>query len=160
MQGLMTNSDRDSILHGLDEIERRIEAGEFVWRTDREDVHMNIEAALTDIIGEPAKKLHTARSRNDQVVTDLRLWCREAIDKILACIKQLQVPSELLYCSHTSELYSRVIFLPRRRNTITTKYLFLEKSPPPCYLSFRAFLFSFCWLICQCVVVMISRQII
>ncbi|CAL9125328.1 unnamed protein product [Musa textilis] len=90
-QGLMTVSDRDSILHGLDEIERRIEAGEFVWRMDREDVHMNIEAALTDIIGEPAKKLHTARSRNDQVVTDLRLWCREAIDKIVASIKQLQV---------------------------------------------------------------------
>ncbi|XP_010938294.1 argininosuccinate lyase, chloroplastic [Elaeis guineensis] len=90
-QGLMTDSDRDGILHGLDEIERRIEAGEFVWRTDREDVHMNIEAALTDMIGEPAKKLHTARSRNDQVVTDLRLWCREAIDKILAHIRQLQV---------------------------------------------------------------------
>ncbi|XP_009382503.2 argininosuccinate lyase, chloroplastic [Musa acuminata AAA Group] len=90
-QGLMTVSDRDSILHGLDEIERRIEAGEFVWRMDREDVHMNIEAALTEVIGEPAKKLHTARSRNDQVVTDLRLWCREATDKIVASIKQLQV---------------------------------------------------------------------
>ncbi|OVA01863.1 Fumarate lyase [Macleaya cordata] len=90
-QGLMTASDRDSILQGLDEIERCIEAGEFVWRTDREDVHMNIEAALTDMIGEPAKKLHTARSRNDQVVTDLRLWCRDAIDKILSCIKRLQV---------------------------------------------------------------------
>ncbi|KAI3919249.1 hypothetical protein MKW98_030385 [Papaver atlanticum] len=68
-----------------------IEGGEFVWRTDREDVHMNIEAALTDLIGEPAKKLHTARSRNDQVVTDLRLWCCDAIDKILICIKRLQV---------------------------------------------------------------------
>ncbi|PIA52295.1 hypothetical protein AQUCO_01000278v1 [Aquilegia coerulea] len=90
-QGLMTSSDRDSILLGLDEIEKSIEAGKFVWRTDREDVHMNIEAALTDLIGEPAKKLHTARSRNDQVVTDLRLWCRDAIDNILACIKSLQV---------------------------------------------------------------------
>lgn len=52
---------------------------------------MNIEAALTDMIGEPAKKLHTARSRNDQVLTDFRLWCRDAIDKIVACIKRLQV---------------------------------------------------------------------
>lgn len=52
---------------------------------------MNIEAALTDIIGEPAKKLHTARSRNDQVMTDFRLWCRDAIDKIIARIKHLQV---------------------------------------------------------------------
>ena len=87
----MTESDRDSILSGLDEIERKIEAGKFSWRTDREDVHMNIEAALIDLIGEPAKKLHTARSRNDQVVTDLRLWSRDAIDDILIQIKKLQV---------------------------------------------------------------------
>lgn len=87
----MSDSDRDRILQGLDEIERQIEAGEFVWRTDREDVHMNIEAGLTDLIGEPAKKLHTARSRNDQVLTDFRLWCRDAIDSILAQIKRLQV---------------------------------------------------------------------
>ncbi|XP_058221258.1 argininosuccinate lyase, chloroplastic [Rhododendron vialii] len=90
-QGLMSNSDRDSILQGLDKIEKQIEAGKFVWRTDREDVHMNIEAALTDLIGEPAKKLHTARSRNDQVLTDFRLWCRDAIDAILSFIKRLQV---------------------------------------------------------------------
>lgn len=90
-EGLMSATERDAILRGLDEIERSIEAGEFVWRADREDVHMNIEAALTDAIGEPAKKLHTARSRNDQVVTDLRLWCRDAIDGILARLEQLQV---------------------------------------------------------------------
>ncbi|XP_021742231.1 argininosuccinate lyase, chloroplastic-like [Chenopodium quinoa] len=90
-QGLISVEDRDSILQGLDEIKRRIEAGEFVWRSDREDVHMNIEAALTDLIGEPAKKLHTARSRNDQVSTDFRLWCRDAIDEILKKIKKLQV---------------------------------------------------------------------
>lgn len=87
----MSVSDRDSILKGLDEIERRIEKGEFVWRTDREDVHMNIEAALIDMIGEPAKKLHTARSRNDQVLTDFRLWCRDAIDSVVERIKHLQV---------------------------------------------------------------------
>ncbi|KAL5559974.1 hypothetical protein UlMin_036185 [Ulmus minor] len=90
-QGLISVSDRDSILKGLDDIERRIENGEFAWRTDREDVHMNIEAALIDLIGEPAKKLHTARSRNDQVLTDFRLWCRDAIDSILERIKYLQV---------------------------------------------------------------------
>lgn len=84
-------SDRDSILQGLDEIETRIESGEFVWRSDREDVHMNIEAALTDLIGEPAKKLHTARSRNDQVSTDFRLWCRDAIDRIVNHLRLLQV---------------------------------------------------------------------
>ncbi|XP_076949422.1 argininosuccinate lyase, chloroplastic-like [Bidens hawaiensis] len=90
-QGLMTESDRDSIIDGLNEIEKRIERGEFVWRTDREDVHMNIEATLTDLIGDPAKKLHTARSRNDQVSTDFRLWCRDAIDTIVSQIKQLQI---------------------------------------------------------------------
>lgn len=52
---------------------------------------MNIEAALTDMIGEPAKKLHTARSRNDQVMTDFRLWCRDAIDRIVTSIRHLQV---------------------------------------------------------------------
>ncbi|XP_023546913.1 argininosuccinate lyase, chloroplastic-like [Cucurbita pepo subsp. pepo] len=90
-QGLMSISDRDCILAGLDEIEKRIRNGEFVWRADREDVHMNIEAALTDLIGEPAKKLHTARSRNDQVATDFRLWCRDAIDSIIERIKDFQV---------------------------------------------------------------------
>lgn len=88
---MITCGDRDTILQGLDQIERRIESGEFVWRTDREDVHMNIEAALTDLVGEPAKKLHTARSRNDQVSTDFRLWCRDAVDTIVSRIKQLQV---------------------------------------------------------------------
>ncbi|KAL5779894.1 hypothetical protein ACOSQ2_010631 [Xanthoceras sorbifolium] len=90
-QGMISTSDRDSILQGLHEIERQIEAGEFVWRTDREDVHMNIEAALTDMIGDPAKKLHTARSRNDQVLTDFRLWCRDAIDTIVESNIRLQV---------------------------------------------------------------------
>lgn len=88
---MISDSDKNSILRGLDEIERQIEAGKFMWRTDREDVHMNIEAALTDIIGEPAKKLHTARSRNDQVLTDFRLWCRDAIDTIVRSTQRLQV---------------------------------------------------------------------
>ncbi|GFP84858.1 argininosuccinate lyase chloroplastic [Phtheirospermum japonicum] len=90
-QGLISDGDRDKILEGLNEIERLIERGEFAWRTDREDVHMNIEAALTDLVGEPAKKLHTARSRNDQVCTDFRLWCRDAIDAIVLRIKHLQI---------------------------------------------------------------------
>ncbi|CAN6289685.1 unnamed protein product [Urochloa humidicola] len=94
--GLITAGDRDIILEGLDQIERLIQEGKFEWRKDREDVHMNIEAALIERVGEPAKKLHTARSRNDQIVTDLRLWCRDAIDKILIRIKQLQVSLVML----------------------------------------------------------------
>lgn len=99
---MITNSDRDAILKGLEEIEIQIERGEFVWRTEREDVHMNIEAALTDLVGEPAKKLHTARSRNDQVCTDLRLWCRDAIDVIVSRVKNLQV----LFSINLSVFYS------------------------------------------------------
>uniref|UniRef100_A0ACD5XK33 Uncharacterized protein n=1 Tax=Avena sativa TaxID=4498 RepID=A0ACD5XK33_AVESA len=94
--GLITSGDRDIITEGLDKIEKQIQDGKFEWRQDREDVHMNIEAALIEMVGEPAKKLHTARSRNDQIVTDLRLWCRDAIDKILIRIKQLQVSLVLL----------------------------------------------------------------
>ncbi|KAL6514968.1 hypothetical protein OROGR_020547 [Orobanche gracilis] len=90
-RGLISDGDRDEIVRGLDEIERLIGRGEFKWRTDREDVHMNIEAALTDLVGEPAKKLYTARSRNDQVCTDFRLWCRNAVDAILSRIQHLQV---------------------------------------------------------------------
>lgn len=92
----MTEEEKDAIVNGLNEIERRIDNGVFEWREDREDVHMNIEAALTDLIGEPAKKLHTARSRNDQVVTDVRLWCRDAIDRTVEKIEQLQVNVHLL----------------------------------------------------------------
>lgn len=91
IQGLITVDDRDVILNGLDEIKRLIEDGKFEWRKDRQDVHMNIEAALIDMVGEPAKKLQTARSRNDQVATDLRLWCRDAIGKILIHLRNLQV---------------------------------------------------------------------
>ncbi|XP_002974499.2 argininosuccinate lyase, chloroplastic [Selaginella moellendorffii] len=90
-QGLMSEEDRDAILKGIAEIEARIESGNFTWRSDREDVHMNVEAALTDLIGEPAKKLHTARSRNDQVATDVRLWCRNAIDNLVKKIIALQI---------------------------------------------------------------------
>ncbi|KAJ7548590.1 hypothetical protein O6H91_07G018400 [Diphasiastrum complanatum] len=90
-QGLISEHDLEVILQGIDEIERQIEAGNFMWRADREDVHMNIEAALIDLVGESAKKLHTARSRNDQVVTDVRLWCRRSIDQIINNIIELQV---------------------------------------------------------------------
>eukprot|EP00899_Mesostigma_viride_P027452 jgi/Mesvir1/7892/Mv11824-RA.1 len=89
-QGLMTEADRDAIFKGLDTIEKDIESGKFVWRADREDVHMNIEATLTERVGEPAKKLHTARSRNDQVITDVRLWVRNAIDETIEKLTEAQ----------------------------------------------------------------------
>ena len=72
-QGILTLSERDSIVAGLRKIQERIDAGTFNWSVELEDVHMNVEAALTADIGDAGKKLHTGRSRNDQVATDVRL---------------------------------------------------------------------------------------
>lgn len=78
--GLITRADLQAIRKGMKEIEDDIEAGKFVWDLSCEDIHMVIEAALTQKIGEPGKRLHTARSRNDQIALDLRLYTRDAID--------------------------------------------------------------------------------
>ncbi|MEX0676719.1 MAG: argininosuccinate lyase [Pirellulales bacterium] len=88
--GLLTPRELQAIGTGLDAIGREIRAGKFRWRTDLEDVHMNIEAALTKKIGAAGAKLHTARSRNDQVATDLRLWMREEVAALVASVRRLQ----------------------------------------------------------------------
>ncbi|SIS86435.1 argininosuccinate lyase [Neptunomonas antarctica] len=88
--GVLTTDERDMILQGLSEIQQDIEAGRFEWSIALEDVHMNIEAALTNKIGNTGKKLHTGRSRNDQVATDIRLYLRDEIDLILLEITRLQ----------------------------------------------------------------------
>ena len=81
-QGIISDADRDAITAGLEAIEAEIAAGDFEFREDREDIHLNIEAALAERIGEPARRLHTARSRNDQVATDLRMFVRAACDDV------------------------------------------------------------------------------
>lgn len=88
--GVLTEAECDDILRGLAEIESDIENGNFEWSIELEDVHMNIEAALTKKIGVTGKKLHTGRSRNDQVATDIRLYVRDEIDLVLAEISRLQ----------------------------------------------------------------------
>ena len=88
--GVLTDAERDSIIEGLKSIQSEIEAGTFDWRIDLEDVHMNIEARLTDRIGVTGKKLHTGRSRNDQVGTDLRLWLRRQIDAIDGALRRFE----------------------------------------------------------------------
>lgn len=90
MAGVLTVEERDMIINGLNDIQADIEAGNFEWSIALEDVHMNIEAALTNKIGITGKKLHTGRSRNDQVATDIRLFVRDEIDLILAEITRLQ----------------------------------------------------------------------
>ncbi|TVP83860.1 MAG: argininosuccinate lyase [Thioalkalivibrio sp.] len=88
--GVLTHAEADAITAGLQEIRNEIEAGAFDWSVAREDVHMNIEARLIEKIGETGKKLHTGRSRNDQVATDIRLWLRDAIDGLIAQIREYQ----------------------------------------------------------------------
>jgi argininosuccinate lyase len=88
--GILSAAERDAILAGLERIQDEIEAGDFPFSAALEDIHMNIEARLTELIGEPGRKLHTARSRNDQVATDLRLWVRDAIDRTDRLLQELQ----------------------------------------------------------------------
>ena len=88
--GVLTEQERDDIINGLNTIQTEIEAGQFELRIDLEDVHMNIESRLTQRIGITGKKLHTGRSRNDQVATDIRLYVRDEIDAILELLKKLQ----------------------------------------------------------------------
>ena len=88
--GLLTASECQQIVRGLSEIQAEIESERFLFRQDREDVHMNIEAALVEKLGDVGRKLHTGRSRNDQVATDLKLWVRESLDEIDAYLTGLQ----------------------------------------------------------------------
>src|SRR5947208_13996792 len=88
--GILTKAEAGKIERGLLAIGREIEAGKFQWDAASEDVHMNIEDALIRKIGAAGKKLHTARSRNDQVATDLRLWLRHTVERTELSIAELQ----------------------------------------------------------------------
>ncbi|MEZ5835923.1 MAG: argininosuccinate lyase [Geminicoccaceae bacterium] len=87
--GIISDADRDAIIGGLDTILGEIERGEFVFRTELEDIHLNVEARLTELVGEPGRRLHTGRSRNDQVATDFKLWTRDAYDRAEVLIEEL-----------------------------------------------------------------------
>ena len=88
--GIISEDDLQAISGGLEQIEREIETDAFVFSNALEDIHMNIETRLVELIGEAGKRLHTARSRNDQVATDLRLWVRDASDEIIKAIETMQ----------------------------------------------------------------------
>jgi len=89
-QGIISHNDLADIKRGMAEILEEIRTGVFEWSLDLEDVHLNIEKRLSDKVGDAGKRLHTARSRNDQVATDVRLWLRAAVDDILGLIRALQ----------------------------------------------------------------------
>ncbi len=88
--GLLSASDLQAIQGGMQQIQTEIDQGRFNWSLDLEDVHLNIEKRLTDLVGDAGKRLHTARSRNDQVATDIRLWLREQIDLLAGLLADLQ----------------------------------------------------------------------
>ncbi len=90
-RGILTDEEAAAIVAGLERVRGRIETGDFQWSVPLEDVHMNVETALTADIGEAGKKLHTGRSRNDQVATDIRLFLREEIDAIRAALVRLEL---------------------------------------------------------------------
>ncbi len=89
-QGILTEADGLAILKGLDQVEREITEGDFEYDAAKEDIHMHVEARLYEIIGEPAGRLHTGRSRNDQVALDFRLWLRDEIDALEPALRDLQ----------------------------------------------------------------------
>jgi argininosuccinate lyase len=90
-QGIIGADDLAAIQKGMAQITEDIEADRFDWKLDLEDVHLNIEARLTQLVGDAGKRLHTGRSRNDQVATDVRLWLREEIDTLAPLLRQMQV---------------------------------------------------------------------
>jgi argininosuccinate lyase len=89
-QGIISHADRMAIEQGLNQIREEIRNHQFVWQQALEDVHLNIEKRLTALVGDAGKRLHTARSRNDQVATDIRLFLRASIDEIISLIKSMQ----------------------------------------------------------------------
>src|SRR5216110_376610 len=89
-QGIITASDAKNIAKGLDTILAEMSKGDFNFKRALEDIHMNVESRLSELIGPAAGRLHTARSRNDQVATDFRMWVRDACDRTAAQIKALQ----------------------------------------------------------------------
>ena len=89
-QAIISTQDLADIQRGMAQIKAEIEAGTFEWKLELEDVHLNIEARLTQLVGDAGKRLHTGRSRNDQVATDVRLWLRGEIDQIALLLDDMQ----------------------------------------------------------------------
>src|SRR5438309_2751585 len=90
-QAIIGAQDLADIRRGMATIREEIESGTFAWKLELEDVHLNIEARLTQLVGDAGKRLHTGRSRNDQVATDVRLWLRDEIDALAPLLAQMQL---------------------------------------------------------------------
>jgi argininosuccinate lyase len=103
-QGIIAAQDLADIQRGMAQIAAEIEAGDFVWKLELEDVHLNIEARLTELVGMAGKRLHTGRSRNDQVATDVRLWLRGEIDGLAGLMLDMQRALVELAARHTDSV--------------------------------------------------------
>ena len=103
-QGIISDADLAAIQRGMAQIRDEIESDRFEWKLDLEDVHLNIEARLTALVGDAGKRLHTGRSRNDQVATDVRLWLRDEIDLISTLLAELQLALVDLAEPHTETI--------------------------------------------------------
>jgi len=122
-QKFITESEFQAIENGLTEIREEIEAGRFEFDKAAEDIHMAIEAALIKKVGEPGAKLHTGRSRNDQVATDIRLWLRDQIDTLRKGIVRLQQAFVRLAEKHTDDLMPAYTHLQRAQPIVIAAYL-------------------------------------
>src|SRR5205814_8318439 len=120
--GILSANEFEMIARGLREIETEISDGKFVWDQSLEDVHMNIEAALTRRIGLAGAKLHTGRSRNDQIALDLRLFTRDEIDQIVARLRALQDALLLLAQKYSEVLMPGYTHLQRAQPTYFAHY--------------------------------------
>lgn len=124
--GILTSGEFESIVRGLREIEREIAAGKFVWDLSLEDVHMNIESALTRRIGAAGAKLHTGRSRNDQIALDLHLFVREEIDEVIARVRAVQNSLLLLAQKYSDLLMPGYTHLQRAQPIYFSHYLLAQ----------------------------------
>ncbi len=122
-QRIISKEDSEQIIKGLESIAKDIEAGKFVFRQEFEDIHMNIEAALIKKIGDTGRKLHTARSRNDQVALDLRLYMRSEIQEIITLIKQFQRVLLSVAARHINSLMPGYTHLQRAQPVLLSHHL-------------------------------------
>lgn len=122
-QGIIPQEDADAIVRGLEQVKQEIETGDFQWSTALEDVHMNIESRLTEVIGAPGARLHSGRSRNDQVATDIRLYLRDEVDIIREYIVEVQRSLVVLANEHTDTILPGFTHLQHAQPIVLSHYL-------------------------------------
>eukprot|EP00171_Calliarthron_tuberculosum_P011477 IDg11477t1 len=122
-QGIIPQTDADAIVKGLAQVREEIEAGKFQWSPALEDVHMNIESRLTELIGPAGARLHSGRSRNDQVATDIRLYLREQADHMRAAIINLQRALVRLASKHTDTVLPGFTHMQHAQPIVLAHYL-------------------------------------